>query len=139
MIKKTETVSKREKYYEGVGRRKSAVARVRLFLGGEGKFAVNEKEPKNYFKVLRYEKAALAPLKFLKGEKITIRAKVRGGGPMAQSEAVRLGLARALIGFNPSLRPELKVSGYLSRDAREVERKKYGLKKARRAPQWQKR
>lgn len=140
-MKKTEGASaaKKQKYFEGVGRRKRAVARVRIWAGGDGKFAVNEKDPASYFKAMRYEQSAIAPLRFLKGEKLTVSVKVRGGGLMAQSEAVRLGLARALIKLNDTLRRELKVAGYLSRDAREVERKKYGLKKARRAPQWQKR
>lgn len=134
---KTETQPK-AKYFEGVGRRKTSVARVRI-SGGENKFVVNGQSPKNYFKVERYEKSALSPLKVLKSEKLSVSAKVGGGGPMAQSEAIRLGLARALTSFKPELRKELKVMGYLRRDPRMVERKKFGLKKARRAPQWQKR
>lgn len=135
---KAQTVQPKEKYFEAVGRRKTSVARVRISLG-ENKFVVNGESPRNYFKVERYEKSALAPLKVLKSEKLTVSVKVRGGGLMAQSEAIHLGLARALTALEPELRRELKAMGYLRRDQRMVERKKFGLKKARRAPQWQKR
>ena len=131
-------VQPKAKYFEGVGRRKTSIARVRI-SGGENKFVVNGESPKNYFKVERYEKSALSPLKVLKSEKLSVSAKVGGGGLMAQSEAIRLGLSRALTIFKPELRKELKIMGYLRRDPRMVERKKFGLKKARRAPQWKKR
>ena len=135
---KAKTAELKSKYFEGVGRRKTSVARVRISQG-ENKFIVNGENPKNYFRVERYEKSALAPLRVLKTGKVTVEAKVGGGGPMAQSEAIRLGLSRALTHFNPELRRELKVLGFLRRDSRIVERKKFGLKKARRAPQWKKR
>lgn len=135
---KAQTAQPKAKYFEAVGRRKTSVARVRV-SPGENKFVVNGESPKSYFKVERYEKSVLAPLKVLKSEKLAVSVKVRGGGVMAQAEAVRLGLARALTALDPELRHELKVMGYLRRDQRMVERKKFGLKKARRAPQWQKR
>lgn len=128
----------RTKYWEGVGRRKRAVARVRVLEGGSG-FKINGEEVRRYFKIPRYEESALAPLRFSKGEKMAVSVKVSGGGLMAQSEAVRLGLARALVKFSPDLRRELRAAGFLTRDSRVVERKKFGLKKARRAPQWKKR
>jgi len=131
------------KYYEGVGRRKSAVARVRFFPKGKGGvFSINDKDYKAYFVTDRYRQSAVAPLKILdsgtrKGADITV--KVKGGGVMSQAEAVTLGLARALVKFNETLKQELRGAGHLTRDPRRVERKKFGLKKARRAPQWRKR
>jgi small subunit ribosomal protein S9 len=142
--KKEELVSgpvskKAERYVEGVGRRKTAVARVRI-LGGHGKFLVNGVEYKNYFSLPRLQLMASAPLERMKlDDKYDISAKVKGGGINAQAEAVRLGLARALAVKNPDFEKHLSKLGYLRRDPRMVERKKYGLKKARRAPQWQKR
>lgn len=143
--KKTETTSRRsseqatkQKYFEGVGRRKTAVARVRFYPDHGGDFTVNGVDYKEYFPVLRYQKKAVAPLSLV-STKGGVQVKVNGGGVMAQSEAVTLGLARALIKFNADFRKEFKTFGYLTRDPRMVERKKYGLKKARRAPQWRKR
>lgn len=128
----------RGKYFEGLGRRKTAVARVRFYPGKDGEFTVNGMDYKAYFPILRFQKKAEAPLRSaaLKG---SVEIKVYGGGMMAQSGAITLGLARALVKFQPDLRKEFRVMGYLTRDARMVERKKYGLKKARRAPQWRKR
>jgi len=134
---------KKEKYFEGVGRRKTAVARVRYYPKSSkekaGNFTVNGMDYKSYFPVLRFQKSAIAPLKTNPQGDAEIEVRVKGGGDMAQSEAVTLGLARALIKFNPDLKKELRVFGYLTRDPRMVERKKPGLKKARRAPQWRKR
>ena len=131
------------KYVEGIGRRKSAVARVRLFPEGPGgQFVVNDKKYEDYFLIKRYQQNAVAPLKILDGptkKSMGVTVNVKGGGPMGQSEAVTLGLARALVKFNEEFKPQLRVSGYLTRDSRKVERKKPGLKKARRAPQWRKR
>ena len=132
-------VKKSERYVEAIGRRKTSVARVRI-LGGHGEFRVNEKDLKQYFVMRRLELAAAAPLQKLKlADKYSVNAKVNGGGIKAQAEAVRLGLARALAVKNPDFQKRLHKFGYLSRDPRMVERKKYGLKKARRAPQWAKR
>lgn len=135
--KKTEKTAK-QKYFEGVGRRKTAVARVRFYPDYGGDFTVNGIDYKEYFPVLRFQKKAIAPLTSV-STKGGVQVKVNGGGVMAQSEAVTMGLARALVKFNADFRKEFKTFGYLTRDSRMVERKKYGLKKARRAPQWRKR
>lgn len=128
----------KKKYFEGVGRRKTAIARVRFYPGAGSDFIVNGLDYKAYFPVLRFQKKAIAPLG-LASAKGGVEVKVRGGGVMAQSEAVTLGLARALIKFEPEFKKEFRAFGYLTRDSRMVERKKFGLKKARRAPQWRKR
>lgn len=128
------------KYFEGVGRRKNAVARVRFYPSGEGGgIIINDEDCKKYFPLVRFHQSAAEPLRVLKDKKGETLVKVKGGGVMAQSEATKLGLARALVKFNPDLKRELRAFGYLTRDPRMVERKKYGLKKARRAPQWTKR
>ena len=134
---------KDNKYTEGIGRRKSAVARVRLFPSGTSKsFIVNGQDQKEYFDIERLRQASSAPLKFLDAtsrKNLGVEVKVRGGGIMAQSEAVALGIARAMVKINEDLKQELRTAGYLTRDPRKVDRKKFGLKKARRAPQWRKR
>jgi small subunit ribosomal protein S9 len=127
------------RYIEAIGRRKTAIARVRLTKGG-GKFSVNEKAAKEYFALPRLIIVALAPLTELKVDSAyDVSAHVTGGGIHAQAEAIRLGIARALIEKEPERKKLLRVSGFLTRDSRMVERKKYGLKKARRRPQWAKR
>ena len=137
MIKKED--KKIEKYFEGIGRRKTSVARVRIFEKKNG-FSVNEKDLNKYFPLPVERVKAQSPLEALNvKEKFGISAKVFGGGTNSQSEAVRHGLARALVKFDSSFRKALSTLGYLRRDPRMVERKKYGLKKARRAPQWAKR
>ncbi len=140
-VEKTEkpAAKLKERYYEAVGRRKTAVARVRLFTKNTD-VKVNGKELKTYFPILRLQKAMLAPIDKMKiTEKLGISVMVKGGGVTAQAEAASLGISRALIKFNADFRKRLKRFGHLTRDARAVERKKYGLKKARRAPQWKKR
>jgi small subunit ribosomal protein S9 len=127
-----------KKYIEAVGRRKTSTSRVRIFEGEDG-FMVNQKSVNEYFKIERFREIALAPLKLLKIKNIFVSAKVLGGGIMAQAEAIRHGLSRALVKYNADFKKVLKNAGFLTRDPRMVERKKYGLKKARRAPQWQKR
>lgn len=135
--KKTTTGTK---YTPGLGRRKEAVAQVRIVHGGTGLFTVNKREMKEYFPVYHLQQAINAPLAAAGAEgKYDISAKVSGGGVHGQADAVRLGIARALISFNPDLRPTLKTLGLLKRDARVRERKKYGKKSARRSPQWAKR
>lgn len=126
------------KYFEGVGRRKTAVARVRLHVGS-GAPIVNEKPADKFFSLPRLLKTAFSPLDVIKVDKMSVRAKVNGGGIKAQAEAVRHGLARALVVMDPENKKRLRLEGYMTRDPRMVERKKYGLKKARRAPQWAKR
>jgi small subunit ribosomal protein S9 len=131
---------KKENYWQGIGRRKTAVAVVKVFKDKDDYFLVNNKPLEKYFPLLELQKTAKAPLELLKLEnKFKILALVRGGGLSAQSEAIRLGLARALVSFKDDLRKKLKKAGFLKRDPRAKERKKPGLKRARRAPQWQKR
>ena len=121
------------------GRRKEAVARVRL-VSGAGAFTVNGRELDEYFPTRVHRMVAKAPLTLLDRERdYDIVATIRGGGVSGQAGAVRLGVARALIELDPELRPQLKAEGYLRRDSREKERRKYGLKKARKAPQYSKR
>lgn len=125
-------MAKDMKYFYGTGRRKTATARVRIFPG-DGKIIVNDKEA-------TLSDSIIDPLKLVgKYGTLDISAKVCGGGKNGQAEAIRHGLSRALIELNSEFRPTLKKAGYLTRDQREVERKKPGLKKARRAPQWSKR
>ncbi len=131
--------SGRDRYFEAVGRRKTAIARVRLFTRS-GPFAVNDKPYGDYFPTPDLQKIAEDALKKMKlWERFRISARVSGGGIHAQAEAVRHGLARCLIIFNPDFRKRMKRAGFLTRDPRMKERKKFGLKKARRAPQWAKR
>ncbi|MCL5016358.1 MAG: 30S ribosomal protein S9 [Patescibacteria group bacterium] len=138
----SKTITKDAKYFEGVGRRKTAVARVRIYplSGDSSRVIINDKDAEKFFPVFKMRAAALSPLKIF-GEKSRpeVSVSVRGGGMSGQADAVTLGLARAIVKFNPDFRPTLKAAGYLSRDERTVERKKYGLRKARRAPQWKKR
>jgi small subunit ribosomal protein S9 len=136
-----ETVTKSGKaVYWGTGRRKSSIARVRL-VPGEGNLIVNGKKGEEYFQFnTGYLSATKAPLETLglEGE-YDILVNAHGGGLTGQSDAVRLGVARALCELNPENRKPLKVEGYLTRDPRCKERKKYGLHKARKAPQYSKR
>ncbi len=135
-----------KRYFEGIGRRKRAVARVRIFTANpkesvsQGGFIVNDKTLKDYFKQRGLDEVSLESLNRLKApDHFRISARVKGGGINAQAEAIRLGIARALVKFDPNFRKRLKKSGLLRRDPREKERRKYGLKKARRAPQFSKR
>lgn len=133
-------VPKPEKYFEAEGRRKTAVARIRLFTQAEKLFLVNEKPLEHYFPIFELRQIAQASLEKMKClDKFRVSARVQGGGLRAQAEAIRHGIARALVLFNPDFRKRLKAAGFLRRDPRMRERKKFGLKRARRAPQWQKR
>jgi len=124
---------------QATGRRKESVARVRFYDGG-GSILLNGRPLEDYFPTMAQRIRVLAPLRETNREgRYDIRAKLEGGGTTGQADALRLGIARALIALEPELRPELKKAGYLTRDARVVERKKYGLRKARRAPQYTKR
>lgn len=123
----------------GTGRRKNAIARVRI-TPGEGRVTVNEKDPLAYLGRRVLEMGALAPLRVTgMTRKFDITVKVVGGGTSGQAGAIAHGIARALIRYDPDLRPPLKKAGLLTRDARMKERKKYGLKRARKAPQYTKR
>ncbi|MGC8651018.1 MAG: 30S ribosomal protein S9 [Minisyncoccia bacterium] len=136
---KEEKSSSKEKYFEAVGRRKESVARVRINQAQPG-ISINNKTLEQYFPLLSYQSKILSPLKEANLEnKFFISVKVQGGGLTGQAEAIRLGISRSLVKFNEKLQSLLRNKGFLTRDSRAVERKKYGLKKARRAPQWQKR
>ncbi len=122
-----------------VGRRKSASARVRLEKG-KGTVTVNGQPLEKYFPYFEWQETVLAPLKALgKDKDLDVSAKVAGGGKKGQATSVQLGLSRALVLWNEEFKKTLKALGLLTRDARVKERKKPGLKKARRAPQWSKR
>jgi small subunit ribosomal protein S9 len=128
-----------EKYWEATGRRKTAIARVRLYEGQSG-FEVNEKSLAKYFLDKEDQGVAQSSLKAVgltKPFKVSIR--VKGGGMAAQAQAVRHSIARALVKFDEELKIHYKALGYLTRDPRMRERKKFGLKRARRARQWRKR
>lgn len=123
----------------GTGKRKTSVARVRLSVG-TGKFEVNGKDIKEYFDLESLVAIAKQPLVLAELENLVdIRANIYGGGIAGQAGALRHGVTKALIEFKPEVRPELKKAGFITRDARKKERKKYGLKKARKAPQFSKR
>jgi small subunit ribosomal protein S9 len=131
---------KSTRYWEATGRRKTAVARVRLLTKGGGEILVNEKPYQKYFPTLELWQIATASLQKMKSlERFQVSAKIKGGGIHAQAEALSHGISRALVKFNPDFRKRLKKSGFLTRDSRMRERKKFGLKRARRAPQWAKR
>lgn len=136
----SDRVKLRGKYIYAIGRRKTATAQIRLYQGGQGSVIVNGVNADQYFKEKELFSIIGQPLKLtglVKDFNFTIN--ISGGGRKSQAEAIRHGLARALLNFNPELRLSLKVKGWLERDARKKERKKPGLKKARRAPQWAKR
>jgi len=137
-LKKFQKASK-GRYYYGTGRRKSATARVRI-IPGKGDMIINEKKPEEYFDSKFSIELILNPLKLVGLEKeLDVSILVAGGGKNVQAQAIRLGLSRALIQYKSDLRTTLKKSGFLTQDAREKERMKPGLKRARRAPQWKKR
>lgn len=130
-----------EKYNEGIGRRKTSTARVRLTPAKKTSIVVNELPLVEYFKTASHQKDVLMVLAAEEAgiEDYTITAKVSGGGLSSQAEAIRLGIARALVKEKADRRTVLKPLGFLMRDPRSVERKKFGLLKARRRPQWSKR
>ena len=134
------------KYIEAVGRRKTSTARVRIMESSKANFVINGVDSKEYFKTEGERRLILDPM--IKGQKTgegktalkwNVEVHVKGGGIHSQSEAIRHGLSRALAKFNPESRGELKTLGFLKRDPRAKERRKFGLKKARKAPQWSKR
>ena len=130
----------KEEYFEAVGRRKTSTARVRLFTQGDKTIEVNGKSHKKYFDTRELQDIASAALDKMKAlDKFKVTAKVKGGGVHSQAEAVRHGISRALVKFNVDFKKRLRRVGYLTRDSRARERKKFGLKRARRAPQWTKR
>ena len=127
-------------YFYGTGRRKSSVARVRVYQGGTGSITINGRSIDDYFGLETLKHIVRQPLALTETEgKFDIVCTVTGGGVTGQAGAIRHGLSRALLQFDAELRPVLKKAGFLTRDPRMKERKKYGLKAARRAPQFSKR
>ncbi len=143
VMKAVQPVEKQEEkrdYIYAVGRRKSAVARVRLYTQGTGSFMVNKKSVEAYFSTFESQKVAREALEKIEAKGIyDVSAYVRGGGVAGQADAVRLGVARALVKFNEDFRKPMRSLGFLTRDPRVKERKKPGLKRARKAPQFSKR
>ena len=133
----------KEQYVEAIGRRKTSTARVRIVEGSKASFMINEIDAKEYFKTEGERRLILDPMvKGLptgSGKKWSVEVHVSGGGVHSQAEAIRHGLSRALVASNVTLRGGLKTLGFLKRDPRAKERRKFGLKKARKAPQWSKR
>ncbi len=125
--------------YYGTGRRKSAIARV-YAVTGTGKITINNRSLEDYFGRKTDQMVVRQPLELVAlADKVDVKVKVIGGGPTGQAGAIRHGLTRALIEYDEALRPPLRKAGYVTRDSREVERKKVGLHKARRRPQYSKR
>jgi len=133
------TTKSADRYFEAVGRRKTAIARVRLFVAKAPSYEVNGKTLEAYFPIKELQAIAGESMTHSKAEKFRVSAKIVGGGIAAQSEALRHGIARALLVYDVQLRGTLKKAGFLKRDARAKERRKFGLKKARKSPQWAKR
>jgi small subunit ribosomal protein S9 len=136
---KEDVSSSKGKYIKAIGRRKTASAQVRIYLSGKGEIVINGKPVEKYFDE---DRAAIAvqPLKLTGvGKEVDISILAKGGGVNSQAEAVRHGLARVLVLLDPELDGAIRAKGWMTRDSRKVERKKPGLKKARRAPQWSKR
>jgi small subunit ribosomal protein S9 len=135
-----ELASKPDRYFEATGRRKTATARVRLFTRGEKQFMINNKPYQEYFPLLADQETSTASMRKMKClDKFKVTVIVKGGGRNAQAEAVRHGTARVLVDFNNNFRKRLRKAGFLTRDPRMRERKKFGLKRARKSPQWAKR
>ncbi|MEK7465393.1 MAG: 30S ribosomal protein S9 [Patescibacteria group bacterium] len=131
---------KKEQYIETIGRRKTAGARVRVYGNAKGaEIVINKRSFAEYFPVKKHQSVVVAPFATLSVTEYKVTAHVTGGGTAAQAEAVRLGIARALVAETPETRSRLKALGYLKRDPRMVERKKPGSRKARRPQQWRKR
>lgn len=128
------------KYIETVGRRKTSIARARLTPAAKASYKVNNKSVEDYFKVAEQRAIVMDAISEAKlDQKFDVTIMVKGGGVNSQAEAIRHAIARALITFDMTLRKDLKKAGYLKRDPRAKERRKFGLKKARKAPQWSKR
>lgn len=139
-MKEDAVKTENKKYFEAVGRRKTSVARVRITEAPKTTFVINDRELVSYFPT---EKLRLTAKEALSDPQVTAKFKVsaiiRGGGQSSQADALRHGIARALLSYDIDLRKNLKKAGFLKRDPRAKERRKFGLKKARKAPQWSKR
>ncbi len=139
MPTKIKTEKKEEKYTEAVGRRKTAIARVRLTPAAKSSFKINNRDLASYFPTEELRKIAEEAISKVKAGNFSVSAHIKGGGIHSQAEALRHGITRALVKFDESLKAKLKPAGFLKRDPRAKERRKFGLKKARKAPQWSKR
>jgi small subunit ribosomal protein S9 len=128
-----------EKYIYAIGRRKTAIAQVRLFEAAKQQITVNGKDSDTFFKTDVLRRTVRDAFTVANAGTFRVEAKVSGGGVTGQAESIRLGIARALIEWKKELRKDLKKAGYLKRDPRAKERRKFGLKKARKSPQWSKR
>jgi len=131
--------AKGNNYISTTGKRKTAIAQIRFNNDGSGKIIINGRDWKEYFPYEAWQTIITSPLELLDFKNYEVRATVRGGGLQAQAESIRLGISKALVKLDQESRKILKPKGFLSRDSRIKERKKPGLKRARRAPQWQKR
>jgi small subunit ribosomal protein S9 len=137
--KTTKKATAKAQEFLGTGRRKCSVARVRIAVG-TGKITINEQDINEYFELETLKTIVKQPLVLTETlNNVDVVVNIYGGGKSGQAGAIRHGITRALMEFRPELRPELKKAGFVTRDARKKERKKYGLKKARRAPQFSKR
>jgi len=140
VLKAAEEEKKESRYFKATGRRKTSLARVRLWTKGDKIVTVNQKPLKEYFPSKDLQQIVLSPLEKMNCEdKFNVQIITRGGGIHSQAEAARHGISRGLVEFNPDFKKRLRKTGYLTRDPRMRERKKFGLKRARRAPQWRKR
>ncbi|MEI7424998.1 MAG: 30S ribosomal protein S9, partial [Candidatus Staskawiczbacteria bacterium] len=123
-----ETAGKPDRYFEAIGRRKTAVARIRLYTKGDKEFIVNDQDYTTYFQTVEDRESAVASMKKMKClDKFRVTVIVKGGGHRAQAEAIRHGTARVLVDFNNNFRKRLRKAGFLTRDPRMRERKKFGL------------
>ena len=146
MVVKTKTEKTEEKkaskeaYFEAVGRRKTSIARVRMFEAPKNSFTVNDKDIETYFPTETLRMTVKEPMvKSKVNKKFRVTVLLKGGGISSQAGAMRHGISRALLVFDSELRKKLKQAGFIKRDPRAKERRKFGLKKARKAPQWSKR
>lgn len=140
MEKSDEKINFKGKYFYALGKRKTAAAQVRVYPKGKGRIFINEKSIADFFPIQELRSVIKQPLSLVEnGSSYDVSVKVLGGGVKGQAEATRLGIAKALVDMDKDLKLVLKKSGLLTRDSRKKERKKPGLKKARRAPQWAKR
>ena len=135
-----EVAGKADRYFQAIGRRKTAVASIRLYTKGDKEFLVNDMPFQKYFQTTADQETAVSSMKKMKClDKFRVTVVVKGGGHAAQAESIRHGTARVLVGFNENFRKRLRKAGFLTRDPRMRERKKFGLKRARKSPQWAKR
>ena len=136
----TEIKKEEGRYIETVGRRKTAIARVRITVNPKQSYTVNDRDLENYFPTTELRSIVTEAMESAKApDKFKVTVKLKGGGIHSQAEALRHGISRALIEYDKELRGQMKKAGYLKRDPRAKERRKFGLKKARKAPQWSKR